>query len=264
MNGLRVRSFPLVLLVALCLLLAGCLDIQIRFVVHSDGSGFVTWNFEIPPETAALGFTAARLKAELLKDNQFRRPDVQLHEGNAGSGNQTLTVTVPFQNLSQISSGDFQAAFAVLPDRKKCSFRFKGNNDPLQASMARIKMDVEMPGKITSSNADQVAGNVAHFATVFRAEPLYVEAETSGFTFGDPRIIAGCAALGALVLMVVWVLRRGREKGLAPAAGTQSAGSTVGSTPATSADQTARIYCGDCGAQNRSSSKFCHRCGVEL
>jgi hypothetical protein len=263
MSAWQFRSFPLGLLLALCLLLVGCMDIQIRLVVHPDGSGIVTWNFEIPPETAALGITSARLKAELLKDKNFIRPEAQIREGRAPNGNQTLMATVPVQDVSQISSSDFRVAFARLPDGKKCSFNVTGNNDPLKAATARIRMDVEMPGKIISSNADQVTGNVAHFTTVFRPEALYVEAETSRFAFGDIQIIAVSGALAVLASTVVWALRRGREKQLAQVAGAPG-GRGVGSGAGTPAVEPAFVYCGECGTQNRSSSRFCRRCGGGL
>lgn len=261
MSARQFRSFPLGLLLTLCLLLAGCIDIQIRLVVHADGSGIVMWDFEIAPETAALGVTAAGLKAELLKDKNFRRPDAQIREGRAANGNQTLMATVPVEDVSQISSSDFRVVFARLPDGKKCSFNLTSNNDALKTAMVRIRMDVEMPGKIVSSNADQVTGNVAHFATVFRPEALYVEAETSSSALGDTRIIAGSGALAVLAFTVFWAWRRRQGKQLTQVAGTPGG---VGSAAGTSAVEPAFVYCGDCGAQNRSSSKFCRRCGGGL
>jgi len=263
MSALQSRSLPLSLLLALCLLLVGCMDIQIRLVIRGDGSGIATWNFEILPQAAAFGVTAAKLKAELLKDKNFKRPDAQIVEGRAANGNQTVTATVPFENLSEISSRDFQVAFAKLPDGNKCSFRLTGNGDLLKAAMVRIRMDVEMPGKIISSNADQITGNVAHFATFFRPEALYVEAEASRFAFGDIRIIAGSTALVALALTVMWAFRRGREKQGIPAAAAPIAGG-LGGAARTATAQPAFVYCGECGTQNRSSSRFCRRCGMEL
>jgi|GEM_PF-6558673 len=263
MSALRLRSYPLGLLLALCLLLVGCMDIQIRLVIREDGSGLATWNFEIPPQTAALGVTAASLKAELSRDKTFKRRGAQILEGRAANGNQTVTATVPFQDLSEISSRDFQVVFARLPDGNKCSFNLTGNNDPLTASMVRIRMDVEMPGKIINSNADQITGNVAHFTTFFRPEALYVEAETSRFAFGDPGIIAGSAALLALVFTAVWILRRNRGKPVGLAAAAPIAG-RIENTAGTATVQPAFVYCGECGTQNRSSSRFCRRCGREL
>lgn len=59
------RNLGLLLLLGACLILTGCMDVQIRLVVHSDGSGVETWHVEIQPDAAALGLNAASFREEM-------------------------------------------------------------------------------------------------------------------------------------------------------------------------------------------------------
>ena len=141
------RNLGLLLLLGACLILTGCMDVQIRLVVHSDGSGVETWHVEIQPDAAALGLNAASFREEMLKNPALRRPGVEITEGHAPNGNQTITMVVPFQDAAQISDASSQVAFAKLPDGKKCSVRLSLGGLANGTAMVHIALDVEMPGE---------------------------------------------------------------------------------------------------------------------
>jgi hypothetical protein len=244
------RKLGLLLLLSACLILTGCMDVQIRFVVHADGSGVETWHVEIKPDAAAMGLNAASFKEEMLKNPALRRPGVEITDGKAPNGNQTITMVAPFQDAAQISDASSQVTFAKLPDGKKCSLRLNLGGLANGMAMVHITLDVEMPGKITASNADQIAGNVAHFTSFPRAEALYVESETSMFGWGNVGVIAGLAGL-VVALAALW-LRRGNQA--VPAIRYVSANRT----------QAVADACGQCGTPTRSRSRFCRKCGMAL
>ncbi len=117
--------------VALSLLLTGCLEVQLKFDLRDTGSGTATWIIEIPKTTAdTLGLTTDKLKAELLKDSQFRGRNVQITAGRAPNGNQILTAVVPFENVQEISAKDLAIEFQKNPDGKQCSFRIEAAGRP--------------------------------------------------------------------------------------------------------------------------------------
>jgi hypothetical protein len=200
------RKFGLLLLVSGCLVLTGCMDVQIRFVVHADGSGVETWHVEIQPDGAALGLNAASFREEMLKDAAFRRTGVEITDGKAPNGNQTITMVAPFQDPAQINDAKEHVTFTKLPDGKKCLLRMNSGGFGTGMAMVHVTLDVEMPGKITASNADQVSGNVAHFTSFPRAEALYVESETSMFGWGNVGVIGGLG--GLIVALAAWWLWR--------------------------------------------------------
>jgi len=231
--------------VALSLLLTGCLEVQLKFDLRDTGSGTATWIVEIPKTTAdTLGLTTDKLKAELLKDSQFRGRNVQITAGRAPNGNQTLTAVVPFENVQEISAKDLAIEFQKNPDGKQCSFRMQ----PQAAQMVplTIKVEVHMPGKIVNSNADSVSGNVAYFDSLYRPGGISVQSETGGFLSGSMIIllIGGVAALAAILVLVMRASRRKAAPGAVAAS--------------------ASLRCARCGRESSAPSKFCQGCGSPL
>jgi len=246
----RWRSLGLLLSLSACLILTGCMDVQIHLVVHSDGSGVETYQVEIQPDAAALGLNAASLKQEILKNPASKRAGVQITDGRAPNGNQTITMVVPFQDAAQISDSSHQVTFRKLPDSHRCLLRLNPVGFAPGMAMVHITLDVEMPGKITDSNADQISGNVAHFTSFPRPQALYVESETSLFGWGNLGVMAGLGGL-AVAVAALWLWRRSQ------------AIPQITYVSASRGDAGAAV-CGQCGTQTRQGSHFCRKCGVAL
>ncbi len=236
-------------LVLLCLLLAACVEIQMRFDLRSEGSGTAEWTIEIPKATAeSLGLTTEKVKAEMLKDRQFQRPGVKVTTGRAANGNETVTVSMPFSSVQELASNDMSFEFQKTPDGRQCTFRVNARG--AQAAMPlRVQVEVRMPGRITASNADSVSGNVARFNSLFRPDGVWAQSETAGFlTATTLAVLAGTgAAVVVFLLVLVWT----RKKRVAPAA-------------AVAAPAPGAVYCRQCGADNRVGTKFCRNCGAPL
>ena len=246
----RLKSlFCGVVLVLLCLLLTGCLEVQLRFDVRSDGSGTAEWTIEIPKATAdSLGLTAEKLQERMQQERQFQGMDVKVSTGRAPNGNQTVTTRMSFSKVQQLGSGDMSFDFQKTPDGQQCTFRInaRGAETPLPL---RVQAEVRMPGKVTGSNADSVSGNVARFNTVFRTDGLWVQSETGGFLSSTMlALLAGAAAaLSVFVLVLVWMRKK---RGTA--------------APAVAAPAPGTAYCRQCGTDNKAGVKFCRSCGAAM
>ncbi len=262
----RLQRPCLVLSLALCLVLCGCLEVELRLQMKRDGSGVARWRVEILPQAAVLGLTAAQLKEQLRSHKNFSLPGVRFVEGRAGNGNEVLTVIVPFRDVKLISGRDFVVNYSESSDRKRWVLSVKVKEDSSAAGILRVRMVVEMPGKIVRSNADQVSGTVAHFSNLFRGELLYVESTKSSWVFERFSVAVGVLGILVLLGMGIWAWRRRL------ASQTAVFGELLGG-PGRRGDaelvpRTRRgiygIYCAGCGAHNRPDAKFCRRCGMQL
>ena len=234
-------------LVALCLLLTACVEIQMKFDVHADGSGTAEWTVEIPKASAeSLGLTAEKVKVEMAKDRQFQKPGVKTSLGRAANGNETVTVSMPFTSVGELSSNDMQFEFQKTPDGRQCTFRI---NTRAQVVPFQVRAEVHMPGKVTGSNADQVSGNVARFSNLFRTDGVWAQSETGGTLSGTllAVVAGGAAAILVIVVLLVWLNKRRTAATTAPAAAAPAA-----------------VYCRQCGADNKPGAKFCRNCGGSL
>ncbi len=249
-GGLRTRLLLPCLLVS-ALLLTGCLDVQVRIALREDGGGTAAWDMEIPPATAAAGMTALSLQAELEKNEHFRRPGVRFTQSRSPEGNEVLSALVPFDDVSALSSNEMQAGFRKDPGDGRCAFSVAG----IMAVPIPVRVDIVMPGKILKTNADSVSGNTARFENLLRPEGLYVESEAREPWFGlGP---AGLTAAAAVLLLAIAGLVVARRKLFRQAA-------APAATRVPPAAPLEYVYCGRCGARNKSSARFCKRCGVLL
>ncbi len=234
-------------LILLCLLLTACVEIQMRFDVRADGGGTAEWTVEIPKDSAqSLDLTGEKVKAKMAEDRQFQKPGAKVTIGRAANGNETVTVSMPFSSVAELSSNDMGFEFQKSPDGKQCTFRIKAQ---AQVMPIPVRAEVHMPGRVTGSNADQVSGGVARFNNIFRAEGVWVQAETGAFLSGTlvALIAGGAAALLVIVVLLVWFNKRRKTAEAAVSAATPGAN-----------------YCRQCGTDNKPGAKFCRGCGGSL
>jgi ribosomal protein L40E len=253
------KFIPHCLVLVACSLLISCMDIHIRLSIRGDGTGAVTAQYEILPEGAALGLTAARLKGELSNDAFLKKHEARITVGRAPSGNEMVTAVVRVNNVNDLNGWLYKVSYDKSSDGSKCAFRLAGNNDVMP--MVKVRLDVEMPGRILRSNADRVTGNVAHFDTFFRSEPLYAEAEVPRFAFIDVRIVAAAAGIMLLAAILMWAIRRNQIDSNSPAAAVPASANKSASVVTANP---MLIRCFECGAQNQAGTRFCRQCGKRL
>lgn len=242
----RVRNFAsAVLLILLCLLLASCVDIQLKVDLRSDGSGTAEWIIEIPKSTVeSLGMNAEKVKAQFLQDRQFQRTGVRISTGRGAGGGETVTVTAPFASVQELGSGDMACEFQKTSDGRQCTFRMNARGSAVVP--VRIRAEVRMPGRITGSNAESVSGNVARFDNVLRTGGLWVQSETSGALSGSLVALLALAVVAAAAIILLVIRARKKAPRAAPVA------------------SAATIACRQCGAANKPEAKFCRSCGGTL
>src|SRR5438105_7008093 len=100
---MKLRPVFLALLF-LCFLATGCVDVDIRTEVHSDGSGIQDWRFT----TTAL--LAEKLKEELKKDPFLREHLNNLSE-QFREGDYILSLTIPFHSVAEIQDSSREVHF---------------------------------------------------------------------------------------------------------------------------------------------------------
>jgi len=247
---MKTRSRQLLcgaVLIPLCLLLTACVEVQLKFELRADGSGVAGWTVEIPKGTAeSLGMTAEKVKEQMLKDRQFQKPGVQTSIGRAPNGNDTVTVTMPFTSVQELSSDDMRFEFQKSPDGRQCTFGIKTSAQPVPI---QVRAEVHMPGRITNSNADAVSGNVARYNNVLRGDGISVQSDIGGFlsTTMLAALLGGAAAVLVIVLLLVWMnKKRSRPVPMAEPAPPPGA------------------RCRQCGADNKAGARFCRNCGGPL
>lgn len=258
-----------------CLSLAASdLPRRVKLAFQKDGSGTFTLTVELLKDWAQRGETAEKLRAIWSKEKFFQRPSVVFIQGRVPNGNEYLSAALPFQNLQELTKEisqelnktGIQVRFEEVPNRSQCLFQITGQYDP---GMLLFDLEVQMPGKIVEANGDSVEGSVAKWSglTLYSlyknfGKGAYVLSETSALPTGSGPIVGLISALFAIIVatLIVKRFRRNPAGGLSPA--------TVAQNPEFSLSShhpmPEIIYCGECGGQNNSTSKYCIRCGVAL
>lgn len=253
---MRCRDFQIQALAVTLQLaaLVGCVDVRLRMSLRGDGSGSAQWRVEIWEATAAAGMTAAALKQKMLEDRSFHRPGVRFTTERTSSGREVLTVTLPFASVAELNDQSVEARFDRESERCRFNLRIRENNP-----LFPVPAEIEMPGRIVRSNADEVSGRIARFRNALRPHGVFVESEVemvpSVYVFGLAAVVISVATAFAL-----W--RRSAK-------GTSLAGHPLSvereKEAAVSGERTtATVYCGYCGTANREAFRFCKRCGAAL
>jgi hypothetical protein len=266
------------IVLAAFVILAGCVDVHLQYKIEDDGSGTLTSNIEILPQGVALGLTIDKLEKELKRrDRAFEAPEVEYRQTFSKWGNPVLVTVVPFKKVSEISSPSLRVSLVKTKNTSKHLFRITDRPGSVPA-MIRIRADVEMPGRITQSNADRVEGNVAYFDSVTGSRLLYVESEPSYFDLFNGRSIGavGIALVGMiLVLGVYWHFDRRRPRDdteeSAPSPVRDYIPPDYPEEPFPAEDYEGDFdagrpsaFCPQCGERVESGTRFCGQCGHAL
>lgn len=157
----------LAILFCFCLVIVstGCVDIQVKTRIDSDGSGTQYWKFV----TTAL--LAGELKKQIESDSFFSKHGKFKDEFN--EGDYILTMEVPFDKVEELKASGRDVKFTSTGFlRSTFSYKEIWNRnlqDPSSILTKRaesivpvtMKISVVMPGKIIDSNAESIDGSTA-------------------------------------------------------------------------------------------------------
>jgi hypothetical protein len=225
--------------------LAGCVDIQVKTRLNSDGSGTQYWKFI----TTAL--LASDLKKQIESDSFFSKHGKLKDEFK--EGDYILTTEVPFDSVDQLKASGRDVQFSKTGFlRSTCAYKEVWNRtleDPNSIFTKRaqsivpvtIKVSVVMPGKILDSNADTIDGSTALW-----------NVSLQDFGQGKTLVVRSrswnIATMIALIMLVTTVA--GLSVFFFHPVGKKILGD--------------RFLCPECKSVVPGGSSFCNRCGASL
>lgn len=164
---MKMKYFKILLCFCLVIAAGGCVDIQVKTRIDSDGSGTQYWKFV----TTAL--LAGDLKKQIESDSFFSKHGKLKDEFKEGE--YILTMEVPFDKVEELKASGRDVQFTSTGFfRSTCTYKEIWNQnlrDPNSVLTKRaesivpvsMKVSVVMPGKIIDSNAENVDGASANW-----------------------------------------------------------------------------------------------------
>jgi hypothetical protein len=233
-------------IVLLTLFSAGCIDVEIHTKMQANGSGVQTWRFT---GTALL---ASQIKNQIANNPFFAKA---VTKDQFKEGDYILDSSIPFKDVSELRNVDRDVRFSSEGWFLKSNtytevWKSTGKAGGFLSEHAKglvpitLKIIVEMPGRITETNAD-VHGNSTATWTV----PISDLAASKILTVTSRSMnwvlltVIAIVLLGIIGGIIFWVYSFAKKSGV-PA---------LGSVP-----------CPACGAKVPAGSTFCNFCGKEL
>jgi hypothetical protein len=161
MKWMRRLIIPLLAIVVL--FSAGCIDIEIHTKVQQDGSGVQTWRFT---STALL---ASQIKNQIANNPFFAKA---ITKDQFKEGDYILESSIPFKDVAELRNLDRDVRYNSQGWFLKTNtytevWKSTGKAGGFLAEHAKgfvpitLKINVELPGSITETNADSHAGSIA-------------------------------------------------------------------------------------------------------
>ena len=241
-----MRHLTILLLAALVLCSAGCIDIEIHTKVEANGSGVQTWRFT---STALL---ASQIKNQITNNPFFAKA---ITKDQYKEGDYIMESSIPFKDVSELRNFDRDVRFTSEGWLFKTNtytevWKSTGKAGGFLAEHAKglvpitLKINVEMPGRITDTNADSHQGTTATWTVPISdfaaSKILTVTSRSLNWVLMSMLAIVFLAIAGAVAFFVYSVSKKSR-------------------TPVAAA-----IPCPACGANVPAGSTFCNFCGKDL
>jgi hypothetical protein len=248
MNWMRKCFFAF----CVVLLLAGCVDVEVKTTIRPDGSGKQSWQFT---STALL---ATRVREQIERNPFFKRTKAKITD-EFKEGDYILHADLEFSEITDLEDnfrsinfekkGIFHTTY-VYTETWKHSFD-QGGLIPQQAQglvPITLKLSVELPGKIVDSNAETVEGSTAQWSMpitdLVQSKTFRVVSQRWNLFVLLPVLFLGLAGLAGLGFFVLTALHKPRS---------------VAVTSASAAAQ-----CPSCQSTVPAGSLFCNVCGTRL
>jgi hypothetical protein len=242
------RAFVTIFLGMVLLTSSSCVDIDIRTRINPDESGVQTWKFR----TTAL--LAGEIKKQVERDTLFQRKGVKISD-EFKEGDYILTAEIPFGKVSELSGESHELRFEKSGFLKRTYSYTEtwsrqvdtGSRLAWQGagtfSRVTLQISVEMPGKISESNADQMEGAVAQWSIrmtdLVESRSLQAKSTQWNLLVLIPALVAGMMVVATIGFLVLTASSR---------KSTSSAGAS----------------CPGCGLSVPKGSAFCNSCGRKL
>lgn len=198
----------LALILFAMLVLAGC-EVHFEFTVNADGSGPAASTIEIEPAEHKAGFTPAYIRKAMQQDAVQHRQSVEITEGKLANGNEYVKAITSFRNVQELSTRE-NAKFAFMKAAKDGVITFRMSDPGMAGALVPLTVQMTMPGRIISSNADFVQGRTARWSNqavkrfAGSQDGLSVTSEPVGSKLPNAAlgIAAAIAAIGAVLICV--------------------------------------------------------------
>ena len=234
------------LIVILLLMSTGCVEIEVNTRLNENGSGKQTWRFT---GTALL---STEIKKQVQNNRFFKKSMIR---DQFKEGDYILDASMDFQDVSELKDPDRDVTFhthGFLMRTHTYTEVWKRTENPagLLAQHARgvvpvtLRVQVELPGKITETNADYKDGPVARWSvsvTDLAASKMLVAKSRS---WNRAVLIPGAIALVLGISLLGFFVYSSIQKARTP------------SDPPK--------VCPSCGAKVPAASIFCNFCGNKM
>ena len=231
------------LIVIAVLVSAGCVEIEVNTRLNENGSGKQIWRFT---GTALL---SSEIKKQ-VQNNRFFKKSIIRDEFK--EGDYILEASMDFQDVSELKDADRDVTFhtqGFLIRTHTYTEVWKRTENPagLLAQHARgvvpvtLRVQVELPGKITETNADYKDGSVARWSvsvTDLAASKMLVAKSRS---WNRAVLIPGALALFLGITLLGFFVYSTIRKGRTPSEPPKVCASSGAKVPAAS------IFCNFCG-----------------
>jgi len=241
-----MRKCLMALLLWFLFVATGCVDIEVHTKVEENGSGVQTWRFT---STALL---ASQIKQQIQRNPFFGKGTTK---DQYKEGDYIFENTIPFQDVAELRNFDRDVRFAsqgwlIKTHRYTEVWKRSGHVGGFLEENARgivpitLKVSVELPGRITESNADSREEATAHWtipiSELGKSKILTVTSRSVNWVLVIPAIVILVGAIAGGVLFIYFTSRKSRAPAL----------------PATP--------CSSCGASVPAGSSFCNFCGEKI
>jgi hypothetical protein len=241
-----MRRLITLLLIAFALLSAGCIDIEIHTKMQADGSGVQTWKF------TATALLASQIKNQITNNPFFAKA---ITRDQYKEGDYIVESSIPFKDVSELRNVDRDVRFRsegwflktnIYTEVWKSSGKAGGFLSEHAKGLVPItlKIAVEMPGRVTETNADSHQGSTAVWTVpitdLASSKILTVTSRSINWVLLTILAIIVLAILAAILFFVYSFAKKSR------------------------APVQATVPCPACGAAVPMGSTYCNFCGKEL
>jgi len=246
---LMLRRCPVFLL--LILFLTGCVDIDLKTTIHTDGSGTQTWRFT----TTAL--LASQIKKQIQNDPLFGRNKTRFSD-EFKEGDYILSAAIDFKDVSELQARYRNITLdktGILRKTYTYTETWKQNVDD-NGIIARnagglvpvtIKVAVEMPGRIVDSNAQTIDGRIARWNLpvneLIQPKTFRVVSRRWNLALLVPALLVVCGLIASIILFVVLGAKKPELAGAAGSIGQKKCATCQSVVPPGS------LFCNVCGAK---------------